>query len=297
MDLKRLQYFVAVVENGTLTSAAEKLNMSQPPLTAQIHLLEQSIGCSLFERTGRRLHLTDAGRKLYDRAKILLALCEETEHELSDYSNGVRGILRIGVVSSLCGTLFLDWLYAFSQLYPTIQYEIQEANTYSLIEKLQNHLIDMAIVRTPFSAYNLEHISLGKEPMLAVGNPDLLKEYSSESLSIFSLAKKPLIIYRRWEQILRGLWAQHGITPSIFCINDTASTSLAMAQKGLGISLLPASAVLHISSPSFTRKILTEQELSSEMLVVYRSYQDLPESSKSLLTFLKNQCPISPFSL
>ena len=76
MELRQLRYFVAVVEAGTVTGAAEQLAMSQPPLTMQLHNLEAELGCSLFAREGRRLRLTEAGAVFYRRAKTILALAE-----------------------------------------------------------------------------------------------------------------------------------------------------------------------------------------------------------------------------
>ncbi len=287
MNLKRLQYFVAVVESGTITSAAEKLNLSQPPLTAQIHLLEQSLGCMLFERTGRRLYLTEAGKTLYNRAKIIIDLCNETLHELADYRDGVRGILRIGVVSSLCEHPFLDWMHQFSDLHHHIRYELHEANTYSLIEKLQNQLIDIALVRTPFSSYGTEQLSLGCESMMAVGNRKFFSVANDNTISLAELTHTPLIIYRRWENILRGLWEQQGLSPYIFCVNDSSPTTLSMAKNNLGVGLLPASAVREKLPDTLCAIPLREKELSSERMMVLRSYRDLSEAAKSFVNFLK----------
>ena len=76
MDLKQLRYFVTVVESGSISAAARKLYMTQPPLSAQMQALEQELGCPLLERGARRVELTDAGRRLYERAKTLLELLQ-----------------------------------------------------------------------------------------------------------------------------------------------------------------------------------------------------------------------------
>ena len=100
MDLKQLEYFVTVINEGTISSAARKLNLSQPPLSAQMKSLEQEIGSQLFFRGPRQIELTEAGRILYERSKDILDLSSRTLQELSDYRKGKSGVLRIGIVSS-----------------------------------------------------------------------------------------------------------------------------------------------------------------------------------------------------
>ena len=100
MDLKQLEYFVTVINEGTISSAARKLNLSQPPLSAQMKSLEQEIGSQLFFRGPRQIELTEAGRILYERSKDILDLSSRTLQELSDYREGKSGVLRIGIVSS-----------------------------------------------------------------------------------------------------------------------------------------------------------------------------------------------------
>ena len=99
MELRQLRYFSAVVEEGTVTGAARRLNMTQPPLTAQLHALEEELGCTLFRREGRRLRLTDAGQTFYQRACTILGMCNATAAEMEHFQEGTAGTLRIGVVS------------------------------------------------------------------------------------------------------------------------------------------------------------------------------------------------------
>ena len=101
MEIRQLIYFVTAVEEKTVTAAAEKLHMTQPPLTMQLHALEEELGCKLFRREGRTLCLTDAGQHMYRRATGILALCDDARREMSDYRLGTAGVLRIGVISSV----------------------------------------------------------------------------------------------------------------------------------------------------------------------------------------------------
>ena len=163
MELRQLRYFVAVVEEETVTAAARKLNMTQPPLTAQLKLLEKELNCSLFQRKGRRLQVTEAGRHFYQKASAILGMCDAAAMEMREYDSGAAGTLQIGVVSSVQEGMFTKWLTAFAGQYPEIRYEIYSANTYQLLEQVRTGQLDLAVVRTPFSARDIGQKVLGEE--------------------------------------------------------------------------------------------------------------------------------------
>lgn len=164
MDIRQLRYFTAIVEEGTLTGAARRLNMTQPPLTAQLKLLEEELKCPLFTRDGKRLHLTEAGHHFYERAQRILGMCDAAVTEMADFQEGAAGTLRIGVISSVKDQLFPRWICRFWKKYPNIRYEIYSANTYQLLDHLQNGQIDLALVRTPFSKTQMDILHIKKSP-------------------------------------------------------------------------------------------------------------------------------------
>lgn len=248
MEIRQLRYFAAVVEEGTVTGAARRLNMTQPPLTAQLHNLEQELGCQLFTHEGRRLRLTEAGRTLYDRACSILGLCDAAIAEMGDFHTGTAGTLRLGVVSSVQGTLFPKWLKPFAARYPQVKYDLYSANTYKLLEQLQAGGLDLAIVRTPFLAPDLEVQYLRKEFLVAVGTPEFFVDIPEQAITLGQLVNKPLILYRRWENIVRTRFEDAGHTPFIRCFNDDAQTTLALAEHGMGIGLMPSSALKEYSA-------------------------------------------------
>ncbi len=170
MELQQLREFCAVADEGTISAAARRLSMTQPPLSLKMKQLEEEIGTPLFLRGARKVELTDAGRLLYERAQAILSLAENTGRELQDRTQGNTGTLRLGVVSSAVDVAVARWLSPFSGLHPGIHYEITESNTYHLIELLSDNLIDLAFVRTPFRpSVHLVSRPLTSEPILAAG--------------------------------------------------------------------------------------------------------------------------------
>ena len=121
MELKRLRYFVTVDDEGSITASARRLYMSQPPLSAQIKLLEQEVGAPLFTRGPRRVQLTDAGRVLYERARSMLELERLAVSDVQSLSTGMHSV-RMGVVSSVGGSLLAEWLAQVRQILPDISY-------------------------------------------------------------------------------------------------------------------------------------------------------------------------------
>lgn len=150
MENKTLHYFVSVVEAGTISAAAKKLNMCQPPLSLSMKQLEEELGVQLLIRGSRKISCTEAGLTLYRRAKDILALYDTCKKELQDLDHKMRGTIHLGVISSSEATLLGNEMDRFITNYPNVNFELSEANTYEQIDNLEKRIIDVAIVRTPF---------------------------------------------------------------------------------------------------------------------------------------------------
>lgn len=267
MDLKQLSYFMTVVEDGSISAAARTLHISQPPLSLHIRQLEEELGCLLFERGSRRIQLTPAGRVLYERAQTLLSMTDSVRRELCEYREGTGRTLRLGIVSSVSGLLLQECLISFHRIYPQVHYEITEANTYQLLEHLRSGQIELAIIRTPFSEGAFVYRYLPPEPMLAAGRAPFWSGVTSDAISLEELSAKPLILYRRWEQVVSGAFSRRRLEPAVICKNDDARTTLLLAQAGLGIGIVPSSARKLITDPNVLFKTIECDELSSRIAV------------------------------
>lgn len=241
MDIRQLRYFVTIIEEGTITAAAKKLHISQPPLSTQMRLLEEELNVVLFERGARQITLTDAGSLLYQYALEMLELETVVREEMGNLRTGKRGNIRLGLISSCDSKELYRGIEKFHKAYPNIPFKIYEGNTYELLELLKNGKIEMAVIRTPFPNYDLEEVHLRTDTMAAVGFPEFFcKLKKNTEISLKELESIPLILYRRWEPAIRSGFEEHGIEPDIFCINDDARTSLQWAQAGLGVALVPS---------------------------------------------------------
>lgn len=203
---------------------------------------------------------------LYGRAVKMLELADITARELKDYRDGTAGVLRLGVVSSVGSTYLIHAVQDFQKQYPHIDFELTEGNTYQLLEQLSSGLIELALVRTPFSKQGLTSVPLIEEPLLAVGSKRYFQNKNPITLS--DLSGLPLILYRRWEPILLESFREAGLVPHVFCKNDDARTSVIWADAGLGISILPASAFGLVKNPDTVSRQISDLPLTSSICLV-----------------------------
>ncbi|MDT8715175.1 LysR family transcriptional regulator [Clostridium sp. 19966] len=284
MDIKQLKYFYTIAEEGQITSAAKKLNIAQPPLSYQLKMLEEELGVKLIERGSRRIRLTDAGHLLRHRAEQILELADTATKELKDFSAGIQGTLSIGTVSSSGAAILTDKFKAFQNKYPLVKFELHEGNTFKILEILSRGLIEIGIVRTPFNFSGIESKALPLEPMVAAMTKDMQLDDTSDFITIKELASKPLIIYRRFEKLILQCFEKQELFPNIFCINDDARTTLLWAKTGLGIAIVPESAIKLIGDyADFKIKPINESTLMTQILVIWMKDRYLSNSAKHFL--------------
>lgn len=285
MEIKQLRNFVHIVEEGNITRAAQKLNMAQPPLSTQMHQLEAELNCVLFQRGARNIILTDAGSMLYDKAKTILTLSDQIPEDI----NGIETascVLQLGIISSVSNYLPDVILPPFAWQHPNIKYNIYEKNTYQLIEAVFSNVVDLAIVRTPFLTTGLTCYPIIKNFMYAVGKKHFFSHVPSDKIELKDLETTPLIIYRRWEDILRKYSMTCGIQPQFQCINDDARTTLHWAEAGFGIGIVPESIASNISGSDLLVKPIANPSLSSEIMLVHLKGKVLPGAAKAFVSYI-----------
>lgn len=239
MNLKQLQYFALVAEEGQITSAAKQLFIGQPALSYQLKQLEDELGAKLFARQPHGIELTDAGKKLYGYSKQILTLAQNAETEIREIQAGQLGSVRLGSVSSSIGVLPSSRLVAFVKEHPGVALDILEDNTYGILDKLKNNLLDLAVIRTPYNRVNLAAIDVSDERMTAVTR--LSAFAGKETVKLEDLAGQPLVIYRRFEGMFKETFTEKGLKPNFVIKCDDSRTAIRWSDSGLGIALVPES--------------------------------------------------------
>ncbi len=266
MNIKRLAYFLEISKTLNITKAAENLHISQPPLTAQLKLLEEELGTVLFIRTTRKLEITEAGEKLKSRASQILELMAMTKDEISSVENDQIKDIRIGFVASSAALLSPEKLISFHKKHNNITFTMKEGNTHKILDLLSHGLIDVGLVRTPFNgeAYYIEYLEL--EPMIAVYDPEVYN--LSDEIELKQLKDLPLVLDKRFLDLIVTTAHQSGIEPRIICKGEDSRSILAWTEAGLGIALLPYSGRFFIKSSKLAYSKINESALDTRSAIV-----------------------------
>jgi DNA-binding transcriptional LysR family regulator len=268
MTLKQLRYFTTVAEERQITAAAEKLHIAQPPLSHQLAMLENELGVLLLKRGPHGVELTDAGELFCRRAKQILDMTASAAREAESFGKGMHGVLSIGTVSSSGGTVPCPEMLAFTKDYPEVRFEIHEGNTYAIIEMLEKGIIDLGVVRTPFPAERFHCRFSQPEPMAAVSTP----EHSlggENGVTLEELSRHPLIIYRRFEGLIRETFASKALPLNICCLNDDARTTYTWAMKGFGVGILPLSELTVLNPQGLICRTIQCERLVTQIAVIW----------------------------
>lgn len=287
MEIKQLRYFLTIAEEGQITSAARKLHIAQPPLSQQLKLLEEELGVKLVERGPRNIQLTDAGKMLHARAKQILELSNTAINEINDFNKGLIGALSIGTVSSSGTALLNGRISAFHKKYPGVKFEIHEGNTFAILDMLERGIIEIGVIRTPFKTYNLDCKYVDSESMIAVFSEQYDWNKRNPFISISELENKPLILYRRFEQLIKETCLESGFKPEIFCKNDDARTTLLWANAGLGIGIIPKSAFQLSANNNLSYKEIKNEKLRTQIAVVNMKGRFLSSLAEKFIDYFK----------
>ena len=282
MNLKQMEYFITIVNEGSISAAAKSLHISQPPLSTQMKLLEEELGVTLFQRGSRSIILTEAGKLFYDRAQGILDMTGAARQELEQMGRGLHGALRLGMISSVETEAIINRITAFRTQHPGVNFCIYEGNTYQLMDKLNTRLIEAAIVRTPFPEESYDCLYLAEEPMMAVGMAKHFPDPHADSISLGQLAACPLIIYRRWENVLNHMLPHN--RQDYLCVNDDARTSLSWADTGIGIAITPAS-IARCTRPGMLLKPITTPGFSSHITLIRRKHGTMSAICRDFITY------------
>ena len=287
MDLRGLRYFSVVAEELNFTRAAQRLCMSQPPLSNQIKTLEEELGTPLFLRGGRTLQLTEAGKVLYRRAAQLLDLAERTQEEVSSLAMGLSGTLCLGSVAGLAPFLAARWLSGFREEYPLVRFEIVNGSSDDIIDQILRGHIELGLIAAPYDDEHLEGIPVGDEPWCAImseRNP--LAAEPDAPLPLRELVGKPLIVPHRRSRVdeIRSWFRQAGAEPVIIGEHSNYVDVLAMAQADVGISIFPQTAPR--AMPGIVCRRIVEPSHQARYLLVRKRNASMSELSQTFLDFV-----------
>lgn len=244
MELRQLEYFVAVVETGSFSLAARRCNVAQPSLSQQIIKLEAELQQSLFHRVGRGVVLTEAGKVLYPRASGILADVQGAQFAVTTGFAPETGSIAIGIIPTLGLYLLRDVISAFKTRFTDARLVIYEDTTDALIDRLMNHEIDVCYLSLPLDRQQVATEPLFVEPLYLALSPD-------HDLASLPALSSPLLKTTPFIQLtdknclssqLDDFCYVQKIAPPIVYQTTQLATALEFVSLNMGVSLVPACA-------------------------------------------------------
>ncbi|MFE1921284.1 LysR family transcriptional regulator [Streptomyces asoensis] len=244
MELRQLEYFVAVAEVQNFTRAAERVRISQSGVSAQIRRLERELGAELFDRSARTVTLTVAGKAALRHARAALAAAEAVGQAVGEVTGLVRGRIGVGMVIGCTLTPLFDALSAFHRAHPGVEIALLEDNSDRLVEQVRSGALDLALVGTATAAPDgLEALTIVSERLVAAAPPGH-PLVARERVTLRDLTGCPLVCMppgTGLRTVFDLACAAQGLSPPIALQASAADAVADLAARGLGVAVLSAS--------------------------------------------------------
>jgi DNA-binding transcriptional LysR family regulator len=262
MELRDLQCFLAVAEELSFTKAARRLRVAQPALSLRIKQFEQELGAALFNRTKRKVELSDAGAAMEPRARQILAASHDAASAVRMIAAGQSGIIKIGAYYSAIYTVLPQIIRRFALEYPHVEIQIKELIVTEQLKLLRQGEIDVGIVRLERADPDIRVLPLLKEDFVCALPIDHALA-SRKKVSLRDLVKESIITLdpqfnADFYTAILAAFTVRGLSPRIINKAPDMHLVLGLVSAGLGVSLVPSS-IAHINHKYIVFKNLTDK--------------------------------------
>lgn len=279
-EISQIRCFVAVAEELHFNRAAERLNMTQSPLSRQIRLLEHHVGTQLLDRTSRSVRLTVAGKSFFPEAARILRMAEEAAATARRVAKGEKGSLAIGFTAAFGYGTLPELVRRLRSRSPGVTLTLKELVTDAQLEALDAGRLDLGLMRPHPEHGELETVLLGAESLM-LALPEREARQWPKNPTLACLHQKPFLMYSPYEaryfyQLLLDCFDREGVMPDIVEHVGQIHTMLALVNSGMGVALIPeAAARLHFEG-IVLRKVISDPARPVEMVYACRKDNDNP---------------------
>jgi DNA-binding transcriptional LysR family regulator len=286
MELKQLEYFLAVSNTHSFTRAAEQLYISQPSVTTAIQRLEDELGLVLFDRSKKQATLTSEGEIFYEHICIVMRDISKAAQKAAELKNLSSGVIKIGVSSLTCLSVSSFLLAKFHNIYPSLKFEFIETTTQNIQNLIEKDKIDLGLLIVHESMKNLDFVTISNEA-LSVYLP--LFHFLSErtNIALKELKQEIFILPQKnctYRLILDAMFAREEIKPHISFETNYIQMIKNMIISGSGISILPKGVIEN----SAIRAIPLEKEPSIHLCIAKKNNKCIAHAAQTLYDFLKD---------
>ena len=299
LDPRKLRYFIAVYEEGSVTRAAERENIVQPALSVHLRQLEEDLGQRLFDRSAQGAVPTQAGHEFYGFAAELIGRMQVIRQRMLDGGGQLGGLLRVGLMPSVCRGLIYVVRDSFVEAHPNVELRIMETTSGALVDAVTASRLDLAICNAPAAQTALKLRLLKRDPVVLVsGQP----RYAApgQALMLTDLANLHLVLPSRQNTIRRLIDARlkaAEITPGALVEIDGLGATLGFIAASRWSTFVPSVAMLHEQTPSaLTINPLTDRDLFSDIYLIHQNDRSPSLPAKTLVDLVQHALCNAPSS-
>jgi len=273
MDFGQIEAFTQVATHSSFSRAAEQLQLTQPSITARIQALERELGEELFERGGRGVKLTDAGRVFLPYVEHILQALQEGRDAVEEVRNIQLGSLRLGSAITISTYVLPGILHRFCQEFPGVDVVIRTGRSEQMLNMLLSDEVQVGIIRA-LSAPEIETIPLYDDEIVLVAYPEH-RFAQSGSATIGEAAREPIVLFDRGSSyygMIHDVFRKAAVIPNVAMELDSLEATKRMVEQGLGIALVPVATVAReLEQGILVRVDLSDvQPIKRPIALVYR---------------------------
>jgi LysR family transcriptional activator of glutamate synthase operon len=295
MEIRQIQYFLSIVETGSFSAAADEHYISQSSLSKQIIALEKELEVSLFDRSKRKVFLTDAGEVFLEHAKQLNTTYKAVIADLNGCKSH-QDSLSIAAIPVLTQYGITSHIGQFRELYPHIQINLQELDGLNILSALEERRFDLAITRQNYlNADRFEYTEISKDKLLVVVSKRNQHAIRS-SISLKELHNDNFIVFDKVTDLHKLIMEEcnrAGFDPTIFYSSHRKVSVFGLVGANIGIALMPVKIYEYHQHPDVVA-IPLEENIECNLVLVYLKNRELPQSAKTFVDFAQEVCKV-PF--
>lgn len=293
MELRQLEYFIAIAETGAFSRAAVRLSVGQPILSRQIKALEHELGVTLYHRTGRGIVLSEAGKILEQHARGVLETTAGAKRAIGALGSSPSGKVTIGMPPSVGAVLTASLVREFRSQFPKVSLGVMEGFSGHVLEWLTTGRIDVAVLYDAPRISTLLSDPLLTDELMLLGPASDPANAGRGQVQAARLAELPLILPSRphgLRVLVDEFLARIGVTPNVQVEIDAMPSTLSLVESGIGYTVLSYSCVHHLVSAGRIRTwSLVNPAMTRTLVVATSTQRPVTKAARALAGFVRRQ--------
>lgn len=290
-SVRQLRAFVAVYHAGQVSAAAEQLSLTQPAVTVLLRQFEEKLGVRLFDRSTRALRRTEAAVEAIAYAERALSELQGLGAAMAELAGARRGRVRIAATSTIAQTLLPDAMRRFADSYPQVKVELEDLAPSEFVEALLGERVDFGVGTLESAVPGLRELPFLQDALVAVA-PASAAFPAGKAITWKQLAALPVVTVKAGYGVRRGIDAAAeaaGVRLRMAHEVSLLTTAMALAARGLGVAVVPASVLAGGGPEALVARRLTRPQVERRVAVIHRQERSLSPAAQAFADLLANE--------